>query len=59
MSFWGIELCPIYLCLPISYADSKSLNRIGPHNIDVLSLIFGSMLGDSTAEKHGNGTRIK
>jgi len=36
----------------------KSLNRIGPHNFDILSLIFGSMLGDSTTEKHGNGTRI-
>lgn len=58
MSFWGIEICPTYLCLPFISSKTKSLNRIGPHNIDVLSLIFGSMLGDSTAEKHGNGTRI-
>lgn len=38
----------------------KSLNRIGPHNIDILSLIYGSLLGNGHAEKRpkGNGTRI-
>lgn len=58
MSFWGATLCPICLCLPFIKPNTKSKDRIGPHNLDVLSLIFGSMLGDSTAEKHGNGTRI-
>ena len=34
--------------------------RIGPHNKDVLSIIFGSLLGDAHAEKrlNGMGTRI-
>lgn len=37
-----------------------SQNRIGPHNIFILSIIFGSLLGDGFAEKRkqGNGTRI-
>jgi hypothetical protein len=35
-------------------------NRIGPHNIDILSLIIGSTLGDTQLEKRnkGLGTRI-
>lgn len=36
----------------------RSTKRIGVHNYDVLSVVFGSLLGDSYAEKHGNGTRI-
>jgi len=38
----------------------KGVYRIGPHNIDVLSIIFGSLLGDAYAEKRpkGVGTRI-
>ena len=35
--------------------------RIGPHNKDILSILFGSLLGDAHAEFRlkGNGTRIK
>jgi ubiquinol-cytochrome c reductase cytochrome b subunit len=36
----------------------KSDKRIGPHNIDILSIIFGTLLGDGQAEKRVNGTRI-
>jgi hypothetical protein len=38
----------------------RSEKRIGPHNFDILSIIFGSLLGDGHAEKRlkGNGTRI-
>ena len=34
--------------------------RIGPHNHDILSIIFGSMLGDAHGERRiqGNGTRF-
>lgn len=35
-----------------------SKKRIGPHNIDIISLIYGSMLGDSYGEKRGNATRF-
>ena len=39
----------------------NSLERIGPHNIDIISIIIGSVLGDSHLEKRnrGIGTRIK
>jgi len=38
----------------------KSLNRIGPHDLDVISLIVGSLLSNSYLEKreHGLGIRI-
>jgi ubiquinol-cytochrome c reductase cytochrome b subunit len=36
----------------------RSEKRIGPHNIDILSIIFGTLLGDGHAEKRVNGTRI-
>jgi hypothetical protein len=38
----------------------KASRRIGPHNIDILSIIFGSLLGDGHAERRlsGKGTRI-
>lgn len=36
----------------------KGIYRIGPHNIDILSLILGSLLGDTHAEKILLGTRI-
>jgi ubiquinol-cytochrome c reductase cytochrome b subunit len=37
-----------------------SSQRIGPHNIDIISLIIGSTLGDTHLEKRkrGIGTRI-
>lgn len=36
-------------------------SRIGPHNKNVISIIFGSLLGDGYAEyrSKGNGTRIR
>ena len=36
----------------------KAEQRIGPHNFDILCLIFGSLLGDAHAEYRGKGTRI-
>lgn len=37
---------------------TKSLQRIGPHNIDVLSVFFGSLLGDAFAECRAGSTRV-
>jgi ubiquinol-cytochrome c reductase cytochrome b subunit len=60
MSFWAEPyFWPTCLCLPFFNPHTRALRRIGPHNYDVLSLIMGSMLGDSNAERHGNGTRIR
>jgi len=37
----------------------KSTQRIGPHNIDVLCVIFGGLLGDGHLEKRGDSYRLK
>jgi hypothetical protein len=37
----------------------KGDKRIGPHSKDIISIIFGSLLGEGDVErKIGNGTRI-
>jgi hypothetical protein len=36
----------------------KAETRVGPHNIDVLSVIFGLLLGDGFAETRSGSTRI-
>jgi ubiquinol-cytochrome c reductase cytochrome b subunit len=38
----------------------RANKRIGPHNINILCILFGSLLGDGHAERRikGNGTRI-
>ena len=33
-------------------------HRIGPHNIDILSIIYGTLLGDSQLEKRHSNVRI-
>jgi hypothetical protein len=55
-----------YIFIIIYLAESKIAKRIkaekrvGPHNIEVLSIFYGSLLGDSHAERRvkGNGTRL-
>jgi hypothetical protein len=38
---------------------ARAKNRIGPHNQDVISIIIGSLLGDSCANnRSGEGTRL-
>ena len=44
--------------LPFICPKTKSQNRIGPHNYNILCILMGSLLGDAYAEHHGNGTRI-
>jgi len=72
MSFWGEFSAPndlnfkninsnilIYNSILAFIAPkTKSVNRIGPHDYNVLSILIGSLLGDSYAERHGNGTRF-
>lgn len=73
MSLWG-EVCPkcigycsyifgSFVIISIYLKDVlakriRSNLRIGAHNKDILSVIFGSLLGDSHAEKRTLGTRI-
>lgn len=62
MSIWGD--CPtciiqeLYMEFSIFGTINRATKRIGPHNIDIISIIFGSLLGDANAEKRGHGTRI-
>ena len=44
--------------LPFSSPRTLSIKRIGPHNIDILYILIGSLLGDGTMEKDGNGYRF-
>lgn len=52
-----------YWIMPLLYTSKnkiKGLRRIGPHDKNIYSIIFGSLLGDAHAEKRngGLGTRI-
>nr|YP_009659069.1 LAGLIDADG endonuclease [Chytriomyces confervae]QCQ69067.1 LAGLIDADG endonuclease [Chytriomyces confervae] len=44
--------------MAIGQTKTKSHLRIGPHNLDVISFLFGAILSDAQAERHGNGTRV-
>lgn len=44
--------------LPFSSPKVLSLNRIGPHNHEILCILMGSLLGDGTMERDGNGSRF-
>jgi hypothetical protein len=46
--------------IPSKLTRIRSDKRIGPHNLEILSIIFGSLLGDAYAERRfkKNGTRI-
>lgn len=44
--------------LPFTSSRVNPLNRIGPHNIDILSILIGSLLGDGSMEKSVNGSRF-
>jgi Cytochrome c oxidase subunit III/LAGLIDADG DNA endonuclease family len=41
--------------LPFNSPNINSRKRIGPHNIDVLSILIGSLLGDGQMEKDEDG----
>jgi hypothetical protein len=70
MSFWGLYLSPTcdnlqaFLVSPMSFIDFPNMQRvlatqrIGPHNYDILCIIFGTLLGDAHAEMRSNSTRI-
>lgn len=68
MSLWGIfvpqmidldnNLLISLNLLPFIKPKTRAEQRIGPHNQDIISVIMGSMLGDSYAENHGKGTRF-
>jgi ubiquinol-cytochrome c reductase cytochrome b subunit len=64
MSNFYLVLLPLLLITPISIATRPKISRlkgiyiIGPHNKDVITVLFGSLLGDVPAEKRSSGTII-
>jgi ubiquinol-cytochrome c reductase cytochrome b subunit len=44
--------------LPFNLPRTPASKRIGPHNIDVISVIIGNMLGDGWGENRVNNTRF-
>lgn len=64
--------CNIILILFLSFYDQISIyvnssklavrikgdSRIGPHNMDILSVLYGTLLGDASLEKRGDGIRF-
>jgi ubiquinol-cytochrome c reductase cytochrome b subunit len=70
MSLWGdvlpqmnirvfiIEKVEIMISFYMIGIKPKSYQRMGPHNKDVLCVIFGCLLGDAHAKKRVNSTRI-
>ena len=44
--------------LPFSSPRVSSTKRIGPHNYVILCILIGSLLGDGSMEKDGNGSRF-
>jgi hypothetical protein len=57
---YSIILIDVKNKLSLKSVKLSSRDRIGPHNIDILSMIIGSTLGDTHLEKRKNGlgTRI-
>lgn len=53
-------ITPFFIVIKGGISKLKGIHRIGPHNFDILSIIFGSLLGDAHAEKRSDngGTRI-
>jgi LAGLIDADG DNA endonuclease family len=60
ISFSLLLITPIYLNNKPKVSRLKGIYRIGPHNKDIISIIFGSLLGDAYGEKRllGVGTRF-
>lgn len=61
MSLWGALLpkMDVFIYGFFYIAEKpRSSQRIGPHNLDVLSIIFGCLLGDAYAEYRSGATRI-
>lgn len=60
--FGSFIFITVYLSKNLIAKRLPATSRVGAHNMDILSIIFGSLLGDSHAERRapfgGNGTRI-
>jgi hypothetical protein len=57
---WSLDIITIYTSSDIIAKRLKAYLRIGAHNHDIMSIFYGSLLGDAHAERRslGNGTCI-
>ena len=55
-----IDYITVYLTPTVLAKRVPATSRVGPHNQDIMSIFYGTLLGDSHAEYRasGNGTRI-
>lgn len=55
-----ISIIPLFITDTNNIKRLRGIYRIGPHDKDILSIIYGSLLGDAHAEKRSKtgGTRI-
>ena len=44
--------------LPFNLSTTLSKNRIGPHNIDIISILIGNLLSNGHGEKRSNSYRF-
>lgn len=58
MSLWGDSPNVYYNIQILNKIKVRSSKRIGPHDHAVICFLFGALLSDAYAERHGNGTRI-
>lgn len=58
--YTSIVLITIYYSKNIIARRVRAEARVGPHNKDIISVFYGSLLGDSYAERRmtGSGTRL-
>lgn len=58
--FSSIVLINVYISIDIVAKRLHAKSRVGPHNKDIISIFYGSLLGDSHAERRitGHGTRL-
>ena len=52
------DLFMLFSLLPFSCPRVPSTKRIGPHNYEIVCIVIGSLLGDGSMEKDGNGSRF-
>jgi hypothetical protein len=48
----------LFSLLPFNCPRVPSTKRIGPHNYEIVCILIGSLLGDGSMEKDGNGSRF-
>jgi len=54
--FLYLQSSKIYNSLAFILPNTKGSKRIGPHNIDIISLLVGSLLGDAYGERLASGS---